>query len=91
MRLIDADRLKAYLLENYIMYDHTLADIDAQPTVDIESARHGRWKQSKYYKNIIFCDECGEPFELSNSIEHWNYCPNCGAKMEGKRREDETD
>lgn len=48
---------------------------------ELAVVRHGRWKQSKYYKNIIFCDKCGEPFELSNSMEHWNYCPNCGAKM----------
>ena len=91
VRLIDADKLK----NHYAWWENgtaemTLAEakrnfdviIDVQPTVDVESARHGRWKQSKYYKNIIFCDECGEPFELSNSMEHWNYCPNCGAKMD---------
>lgn len=50
--------------------------------MNAEPVRHGRWKRSKFYKNIIFCDECGEPFELSNSLEHWNYCPNCGAKMD---------
>ena len=44
--------------------------------------RHGHWKRSQHYPHIIFCDECGEPFELSNSINHWNYCPNCGAKMD---------
>lgn len=44
--------------------------------------RRGRWKQTKAYSNIIICDECGEPFEKSNSSDKWNYCPNCGAKME---------
>ena len=34
MRLIDADRLKGYLQDKYVMYDHTIEDIDAQPTVD---------------------------------------------------------
>lgn len=37
MRLIDADKFKAYMLEEYICYDHTLADIDKQPTVDIDA------------------------------------------------------
>lgn len=36
MRLIDADKFKAYMQEEYICYDHTLADIDKQPTVDAE-------------------------------------------------------
>ena len=42
----------------------------------------GHWKQTKEYPNIIFCDECGEPFEKSNSNDRWNYCPGCGIKME---------
>ncbi len=36
MRLIDADELKAYMQDKYDIYDHTLADINAQPTVDAE-------------------------------------------------------
>ena len=44
--------------------------------------KHGRWKRSKYYPRIIICDECGEPYELSNSMDHWVYCPNCGARMD---------
>lgn len=48
-----------------------------------EPVHHGRWKQTKAYPGIIFCDECGEPFEKSNSSDKWNYCPNCGAKMDG--------
>lgn len=46
-----------------------------------EPVRRGRWKQTKAYPNIIFCDECGEPFEKNSSSNKWNYCPNCGAEM----------
>lgn len=46
-----------------------------------EPVRRGQWKQTKAYPNIIFCDECGEPFEKNNSSNKWNYCPNCGAEM----------
>jgi hypothetical protein len=56
--------------------------IDAIPTVDAEPTKHGRWKRSKYYPRIIICDECGEPYELSNSMDHWVYCPSCGARMD---------
>ena len=44
--------------------------------------KRGRWKRTKAYPNIIFCSERGEPFEKSNSSDKWNYCPNCGARME---------
>lgn len=50
-----------------------------------EPVRRGRWKRTNAYSNIIFCDECGEPFEKSNSSDKWNYCPNCGAKMEDEQ------
>lgn len=85
-RLIDANEiLKSehqhydYMADEYYVL---VRDIENAPTVDTEPVRHGRWKRSKSYKSVIFCDECGEPFELSNSTEHWNYCPNCGAKMD---------
>lgn len=28
-----------------------------------KSQKTGRWKQTKAYPNLIFCNECGEPFE----------------------------
>lgn len=88
MRLIDADALKAsYIITNtttnslchlYV----SLEDINSAPTVDAILVRHGGWKQTKAYPGIIFCGECGEPFERSNLTDKWNYCPNCGARME---------
>lgn len=29
---------------------------------------------------LEMCDQCGEQREFP----HWNYCPSCGAKMEGE-------
>lgn len=34
MRPIDADVMKNYMAEKYVIYDHTFDDIDAQPTID---------------------------------------------------------
>jgi len=51
-RTIDADKLKAYLQDKYVMYDHTLADIDAQPTVDAEPVV--RCKDCKYFDHSDF-------------------------------------
>ena len=74
MRLIDADKFKAYMLEEYICYDHTLADIDKQPTVDAEPVRHGHWKVDE--DGNIECSECGH-----HGVGD-NYCERCGAKMD---------
>ena len=56
------------------------------PAADVAPVRHGRWeKQSGIYS----CSECGMtcPYDVqADVIEYWacNYCPNCGAKMEGE-------
>ena len=55
------------------------------PAADVTPVRHGRWeKQSGLYS----CSECGMtcPYDVqADVIEYWacNYCPNCGAKMDG--------
>lgn len=54
--------------------------IDAQPTIDAEPVRHGKWAVTHIY---IKCSECGESFPLIPQ----NYCPNCGARMDGDRDE----
>jgi len=92
MRLIDADALKDAVMETEPVFDTNLNPyqkthdvmvvIDNAPTVEPKT---GRWKRTKAYPNIIFCDECGEPFEQSNSKDKWNYCPNCGADMRGEQ------
>lgn len=64
--------------------------IASQTTVEAEPVKHGEW-------NIIECDkengrvvvecECGAVFKLS-MFEFglcYNYCPNCGARMDGKK------
>lgn len=81
MRLIDADRLKAYLQDKYVVYDHTLADIDAQPTVDAEPVRHGRW-----IKNGDRYCECSVCHHEGNTSGADYYCSNCGAKMDTERK-----
>ena len=46
------------------------------PAADVAPVRHGRWK--RYGKNLGECSECGEIVSVRS-----NYCPNCGAKMDG--------
>lgn len=83
MRLIDADALQKHKqLEAFgngqyedveIVYGN---DIDNAPTIEAEPVKHGRW--IGIGRTSVTCSECGEWTEVAG-----NYCPNCGAKMEG--------
>ena len=49
--------------------------------VDADEVRHGRWEGKPIAGySTVRCSECGEAF-MENSGK-WNYCPNCGAKMD---------
>ena len=62
--------------------------LEMVPTVDAVPVRHGKWKHKKDLKQF-FCDQCGEPSLTEDDIyfygmEFPNFCPNCGAQMDGK-------
>ena len=43
---------------------------------------HGQWR---YSGPLLECQSCGEIYSRlgGNAGKLWNYCPNCGAKMDG--------
>lgn len=45
--------------------------------------RHGKWiEQEKYTFGIMYdCSVCGN--RILDNGHSWNYCPNCGAIMDG--------
>lgn len=44
---------------------------------------HGEWEDDDILKESR-CSACGEVSSWFDSdIEYWNYCPYCGAKMDG--------
>ena len=57
------------------------------PTVDAVPVVHGRWKKHKPdssgYANGFVCSCCGDTVYTDYSMKEcvYNYCPNCGAKM----------
>ena len=50
--------------------------IDSVPAADVAPVRHGRWINHGW---STVCSECGEDYAFAKR----NYCPNCGAKMDG--------
>ena len=67
--------------------DVILAIVDEQPAADVAPVRHGRWKNGG---NGLYdtCTACGKEIYLAIPM---NYCPECGALMDGKEDEDGQD
>lgn len=63
--------------------DDTLDYIDSEPAADVTPVRHGRWvEKEKYTFGIMYdCSLCEN--RILDNGHPWNYCPNCGAKMDG--------
>ena len=66
--------------------------IEDMPTADVAPVVHGHWiEKEKYSFGIMYdCSLCDNRI-LDNGYS-WNYCPNCGAKMDEKedKHEDYT-
>ena len=59
------------------------------PPADVVPVVHGRWlpqKENHEFKEALMnCSACGYP--VSSWTGNTNFCPNCGARMDGKREE----
>ena len=63
------------------------------PTVDAVEVVHGRWKAHKPdclgHADSFVCSHCRDIVYTDYSMKEceYNYCPNCGAKMDGDGNE----
>lgn len=90
-RLIDAnDLLEKHTCDVYGAYDDScmvkavfVPYIKGAPTVDAVEVVHGQWINKCEPLNPRFdCSACGHIF-WNYGIDSFNYCPNCGSKMDG--------
>ena len=67
----------------HLMREDAIYVLDAIPAADVAPVRHGRWiEHEKYTFGVMYdCSIC-DNLILDNG-HSWNYCPNCGAKMDG--------
>lgn len=89
-RHIDADEItKEKLIEfvgcqDSISFDDLLWMIkDYIPTADVVEVVHGEWISLEPEIGLFACSKC----EHKILREECNYCPNCGARMDGKKVE----
>ena len=65
----------------------------AFPSADVKPVRHGRWHSRFLYREYTkaydcemhVCSECGSEwsYDAETGLSDFNYCPTCGAKMDG--------
>lgn len=74
--------------ESLDFWEWLQSEIEAIPAADVEEVRHGRWEYEQLtvmYGNPYGCYRCSACGDASPHIS--NFCPNCGAKMEGEADE----
>lgn len=89
MRLIDADalhmtcRLISLSPNDARVLQHAMQTmIDTAPTIDVETVRRGHWifDNDTYFVPTLKCSSCG----FTCGLFDYNYCPNCGCRMDGE-------
>lgn len=63
--------------------------IDDAPAIDYAPVMHGEWNEVEGYDGDCHyqCSLCGEEWTLNDGTpveNNMNYCPRCGARMDGK-------
>lgn len=62
--------------------DDMFGEVIDAPPADVAPVRHGRWEEASDGDGIV-CPFCRTDFcTIIYDTEYFNYCPNCGAKMD---------
>ena len=78
-------RLRGVTYENGKVTDVHIMDTDDVVKVFVP-VRHGRWETNSDRPDSLICSVCKCGFDMWKHDPH-NYCPNCGAKMDGELNE----
>lgn len=71
------------------MLNRIKTDIIRAPAADVAPVVHGKWVHSRYDRSsgqfdVVKCSRCGiEAYAMAYHVRDGNYCPRCGARMDG--------
>lgn len=86
---IDREAANLALAEQGFDWDKAKQALASVPATDVVPVVHGRWDDSGRYTfpsgaAAVRCTNCGCALtESEYRLNNWNYCPVCGAKMDG--------
>lgn len=73
----------------YLQAAKVLREVSDAPAADVAPVVHARWIHSRYEDcseqfELVKCSQCNhEAYAMAFYVRGGNYCPNCGAKMDG--------
>ena len=81
----------AYTMETETDAAVVLRMIDDAPAADVAPVVHGCFEpcfdeNGNWRQGFAKCSNCGKEY-YAQVINHFGYCPNCGAKMDGERKD----
>ena len=83
----EALRTKAVYMFGFGPFKYVpLSAIESAPAADVAPVVHGRWEFAggDDDENLYgWCSVCNKHWKEEH-IENFNYCPNCGARMDGE-------
>lgn len=88
-RYINADLIKQKLQRTIINSQTAFINnvliglLDKAPTEDVQEVKHGKWIWKELYGEVGYMLVCSNCEESEGACERFDYCPNCGAKMDG--------
>lgn len=75
-----------------------VAAVENIKAVDAVPAVHGEWLRTGAFPHRVYCSNCYKTYVPNDRWQIWidgdlprDYCPNCGAKMDGERKDGERD
>lgn len=84
LSILRAKANMAVLMDAAPYFEKAAQMLEKLPAADVAPVVYGRWIEDHDY---LKCPECGVmvnwDFTFFDDIGDWNYCPNCGAKMDG--------
>ena len=72
----------AVLMDAAPYFEKAAQMLEKLPAADVAPVVHARWLTSSDIPDTLICSKCNCIYDMWKHDAH-NYCPNCGAKMDG--------
>lgn len=81
LMILNDDNLAQRVIDNNDV-QWCLSELQDMLAADVAPVVHGRWETNSDRPDTLICSMCKCGFDMWKHDPH-NYCPNCGAKMDG--------
>ena len=83
---VSEPNLKTRAKQAVASFLESIFTIQNQPTADVQEVKHAHWIDRNIGWGGVICSYCKWEDKVLIG-DNYHYCPNCGAKMDGKENE----